>query len=563
MARIGLVALLCAAPLLWSTTLSADPVREPDGSIEGYLLAQTATLQAEMYLMQQQPAKAVEVLEAPLSRVNINQKYLAVMRNAYRAYIHDLQVKNQTALAEKYANRLRILESNPGAAAAQLPASQPAPTPAPAAPAPLTPPVAASLASATNATSPPQGGLPGPQSPSPGGPVSARARGKMLEMVDPFDAVYQSAPALLARAEAEYAGRRYTEARKFYEEANRADRKVTQGCQDRWAYCKLHYVVEQLNNSSAPACDWPGLENEVRTAMALAPTLEQSGKRLLSQIQERRGGGPAGAPAAAEVPVRHRARDARGWEAAETESFVVLHQQPRELAEKVARVAERTRREVARKWFGEAGPAWSPKCTIYLHATAAAYGKFTGQATNSPGHSRIETDPVAGRVVSRTIHLHCESPAAMLGSVLPHEATHAVLAGQFGPQPVPRWADEGMAVLTEPPEKVAMHRRNLGRCRGELFAVGELMQLKDYPHPRRISAFYAQSVSLVDYLAGLKGPQTFARFVRDGLRPGTGYEAALRQHYGIAGFADLQSRWGEHVAADLGRPTAQTAGAMR
>jgi hypothetical protein len=207
-----------------------------------------------------------------------------------------------------------------------------------------------------------------------------------------------------------------------------------------------------------------------------------------------------------------------------------------------------------RKWFGADGEAWSPKCDLYLHATAQDYGRVTGQATNSPGHSRIETDPGTGRVVSRVIHLHCENPGALLSAVLPHEATHAVLAGQFGKQPVPRWADEGMAVLTEPAEKRELHRRNLAKCKGELFPVRELMQLADYPPARRISAFYAQSVSLVDYLCALRGPQVFAQFLRDGLREG--YEPALRRHYGIEGFADLQGRWGQHVAADLGGPPA-------
>jgi tetratricopeptide (TPR) repeat protein len=581
MARTGLVALLCAVPILGSASLSADPVKEPEGSIDGYLLAQTATLQAEMYLMQQQPAKAVEVLEAPLPRVNVNRKYLAVLRNAYRAYIHELQVKNQTALAEKYAARLRILENNPAAVTAEgakgppaQPAAPTARTPSdpglgglslqPAAPAPaVAPPVTAALASGTGAGSPLPGVKPALGASPQQGPAPGTARGKVLE--DPFDASYQAtpapgkAPSLLAQAEAEYARRRYGEAWKFYEEAHKVDRKATQGCQDRWAYCKLHRVVEQMNDTAAPTCDWTGLEREVRTAMALAPNLEKAGKRLLSQIEERRGapGEAAAAPAAA-VTVRHPPRTAQGWDVAETTHFRVLHRQPREFAEKVARTAERTRREMSRKWFGEDGAAWAPKCDVYLHATAAAYGRATGQATNSPGHSRIETDPAAGRVVSRVIHLHCENPDALLGAVLPHEATHVVLAGQFGRQPVPRWADEGIAVLTEPPEKVALHRRNLARCREELFAVGELMQLKDYPHPRRISAFYAQSVSLVDYLSGLKGPQTFARFLKDGLR--AGYEPALRQHYGISGFADLQGRWAQHVAADLGGPATYAAG---
>jgi hypothetical protein len=566
MARLGLVALLCATPFLCSTNLSADPIKEPDDAVQGYLIAQTATLQAEMYLMQRQPAKAVEVLEAPLAKVNVNRKYLAVLRNAYRAYLNELSLKNEKALAEKYAARLRILENNGAPGLAQATAM--APLAVTAAPTPSAP-VSAALAGGLGA------GPPGPATPV-AAPGPLVARGKPFE-TDPFcvdmraprpapgaaPALSRAATLLLDQAEEEFARRRYSAAWKLYEDAHRADKTVTQGCQERWAYCKLHRVVEQINNTDAPSCNWGELEREVHQAMALAPKLDKAGKGLLSQIADRRGAArPVPAAAPAEVAVKHLPRNAQGWEVAETPHFRILHKQPRAFVEQAARVAEQTRVAMYRKWFGSDGEPWSPKCDLYLHATAADYGNYTGQTTSSPGFSRIDFDPVVGRVVLRVIHMHCENPAALLNAVLPHEATHVVLAGQFGRGPLPHWADEGMAVLTEPAEKLAQHRGNLARCRGELFAVRELMQLQDWPHPRRISAFYAQSVSLVDYLCGLRDARTFTQFLRDGLREG--YEPALRRHYGIQSFADLQGRWGEHVAAVLnGGPAAYTAGRRR
>ena len=42
----------------------------------------------------------------------------------------------------------------------------------------------------------------------------------------------------------------------------------------------------------------------------------------------------------------------------------------------------------------------------------------------------------------------------ILASGLPHEVTHVILADLFPQQQIPRWADEGMAVLTEPREKI-------------------------------------------------------------------------------------------------------------
>ena len=73
------------------------------------------------------------------------------------------------------------------------------------------------------------------------------------------------------------------------------------------------------------------------------------------------------------------------------------------------------------------------------------------------------------------------------------------------------------------------------------FGLKELMEMQDYPQPARIQAFYAQSVSVVQFLTKQKDPQVFTQFMRDGLR--YGYESALQKHYGYQGFADLEQRW--------------------
>ncbi len=194
---------------------------------------------------------------------------------------------------------------------------------------------------------------------------------------------------------------------------------------------------------------------------------------------------------------------------AETGSFRIFHNQTRDQIEKIAAVAEKTRQDMYHKWFGNDGATWSPKCEIVLHNTASDYSRATGVASASPGHSRIERDPNGQRIISRRMELRCDNPG-MLDAVLPHETTHVVLAGMFDQHHVPRWADEGIAVLTEPAHKVDQHRQNLerGQQEGMLFGVQELMQLQDYPQPRRISAFYAQSVCLVEFMTELRGPRS-------------------------------------------------------
>src|SRR5262249_3754210 len=128
--------------------------------------------------------------------------------------------------------------------------------------------------------------------------------------------------------------------------------------------------------------------------------------------------------------------------------------------------------------------------------------------------------------------------------VLPHETTHAVLVGRFGRHDVPCWADEGIAILTEPRAKIDHYLKNLPmhRSRRELLPLANVMGSRGYPKEKRqVTPFYVQSVALVEFLSAQKGgPQEFVRFVRDGLEGG--YETALRRHYGINDFNDLENR---------------------
>src|SRR5262249_19892250 len=85
---------------------------------------------------------------------------------------------------------------------------------------------------------------------------------------------------LLSQAEKEFAEHRFTEASRHYSEANKIDPKCTDGCGERWAYCKFHYVDEQLKQPGFNPGQYPELEKELRDALALWPRFEY-GKKLL------------------------------------------------------------------------------------------------------------------------------------------------------------------------------------------------------------------------------------------------------------------------------------------
>jgi hypothetical protein len=243
------------------------------------------------------------------------------------------------------------------------------------------------------------------------------------------------------------------------------------------------------------------------------------------------------------IVVRLLDRREAGWDVAETDHFRVFHVEQPDLAREAAIAAERARTAAYHKWFTDDSPDWDQCGEVYIYATGRDYSAGSGAPPFSPGHSEIRVD--GGRVVMRRIHVHADD-AGMVSAVLPHEVTHTVLAGQFGDKQVPRWADEGMAVLDEPQERIDRHLNTLPRQRkaGQLYTARELIGLKDYPEPRRIAAFYAQSVSLAEFLAKSKSPRELARFIKDGERDG--YEKSLKSHFGWD-FDQLERRWQKHA----------------
>ncbi len=243
------------------------------------------------------------------------------------------------------------------------------------------------------------------------------------------------------------------------------------------------------------------------------------------------------------VHVHHWDQTWNGWSIADSKHFRIFHQNSPDLAEQVAAVAEHTRRTIGLKWFGKETD-WDSPCEIFLYPTAEDYAWATGAPPVSPGHSSFRVDQ--GRVYYRRIDLRCDD-ARLLRAVLPHETTHTVLAGMFGNRQVPRWVDEGIAVLSEPPALVEQHLASLPRFEhtGALFSTQDVMEAVDYPDPQSVAIFYAQSVSLVQFLSR-RDPQKFVQFVRDGLQEG--FDKAL-DHYYSWDYDRLERMWQRYALA--------------
>jgi hypothetical protein len=382
----------------------------------------------------------------------------------------------------------------------------------------------------------------------------------------------------VAAADAAFVKKRYDEAGRIYASLDRmkalpADRR------DHWAYCRAADVVDRINARPSSSQEWASIDAEIAKIRALSPT-NWFGEYLQKVAAVRNPGGrkgrarrldkmvvrasspddapapaPAPAPAAAPpprpahapvAPARPTAPVTGGpisWakQPVVSESFQVAYPEgQRALAEQVARAAETARASSLKRW-GETTPGqpWSPRCELVLFPTAADFSRETGQPADSPGFSTMGMN--AGKIIFRRINLRIDHPN-LVKAILPHEVTHVVLADLFPHKQIPRWADEGMAVLSEPSVEQNIRAGDLEEPlnTGRLFKLSDLMVM-DYPDARFWSLYYAQSVSVTRFLVEQGTPAQFVKFVQEAQR--SGVEPAMKQVYKIKDYPELQSRW--------------------
>jgi RNA polymerase sigma factor (sigma-70 family) len=210
-----------------------------------------------------------------------------------------------------------------------------------------------------------------------------------------------------------------------------------------------------------------------------------------------------------------------------TENFLV-DAPTREIAVKVAIAAERWRRNNAILWLGEVLPSWSQPCPIHV------------KITDGGSHSATSLAFADGKVMSQRISL--EGPLnRLLHADVPHEVTHLVLAHYFG-WPMPRWADEGAAILSSDKVERDRHERVLHRLLSgsdRFVPLRRLFGLHDYPTDT--TAFYPESYSITRFLVESKDRKTFLEFVSRGVRDG--WDEAAKRCYGYHGVTEMETAW--------------------
>lgn len=246
------------------------------------------------------------------------------------------------------------------------------------------------------------------------------------------------------------------------------------------------------------------------------------------------------APGQPAITVTRRAAS-RSWLVQETRNFRIYCPPGMKVADRLPAACEELRTHLGKTWFGDATEPWSAPCDIVVHETTAAYVAALGPGSDqSSGCASFEIEQ--GKVVRRRIDLRATA-SDWFDSSLPHELTHVILADRFTRNRIPRWADEGMAILVEPPEKQRRRRDALERSLTERkgFTARELTGMLDYPAADRREAFYGESASLVAFLMERESPERFLEFLE---LAATGKRLdALKEVYGFSDWQSLETAW--------------------
>jgi hypothetical protein len=214
----------------------------------------------------------------------------------------------------------------------------------------------------------------------------------------------------------------------------------------------------------------------------------------------------------------------------QTPNFTVEAPTP-QIAQQVGQYAEHYRREKALEWVGREMPRWPEPCPLRVKVTMSGAGGATSFAFDQ------------GQVLGQQMNIE-GSLDRILASVLPHEVTHTVFAHHFR-HPVPRWADEGGAVLSEDEVERNRHDQLVRQIlnQGRAIPLRRLFSLKEYPSD--VMCLYAQGFSVANFLVSNSNRSTFLNFVGDGMQ--YGWDHAVQTYYRYQSVEEMEQAWLSHL----------------
>ncbi len=185
---------------------------------------------------------------------------------------------------------------------------------------------------------------------------------------------------------------------------------------------------------------------------------------------------------------------------------------------------------------------WDNRAKIFLFPDKESFLTETGQPEWSTGVVNKDAYAIIGRMI-----VTYRQEENFFDGLLPHEIGHLILHEFLKEARVPAWFDEGVAQLCEAGKsEQALRVMRAFVSRGQFIRFRDLMpwDKQQQRDPLQVTIFYAQSLSIVDFLIKQYGSDALGRLCRN-IRDGRSFEEALKRVYPntVPTLSELEKKW--------------------
>jgi hypothetical protein len=190
---------------------------------------------------------------------------------------------------------------------------------------------------------------------------------------------------------------------------------------------------------------------------------------------------------------------------------------------------------------------WEKRVNIVLYPDQPSFLRFSGQPSWSLGYASRDSQLFHTKTITSYA-----GQEAFLDTILPHEIAHLILWDYLGfSRRVPVWFEEGVAQLEEKGKRGVVQKAMAGVFSAKQhfsFAAFSDMNLPAQDDRVKVSVYYAQSLSIVDFMLSRYGQDAFHRLFK-ALRSGHEFEEALRKTYPAIfnSISDLERKWQKYL----------------
>ena len=188
---------------------------------------------------------------------------------------------------------------------------------------------------------------------------------------------------------------------------------------------------------------------------------------------------------------------------------------------------------------------WENRVPITIYENQERFSTETGQPSWVQGGAMIGRD---GTWAKKRAIVTFKRETEFLDETLPHEISHLILKDFIGFETrVPRWFDEGVAQLQQqhrPTEMRSFLRGIVQRTQQVPFHALYGYNVAYETDPVKVSIFYAQSLSMIEFLIKNYGTQRFGVFCKN-LRDGKSFNSAFLGAYQhlISSRDEFEKKW--------------------